>query len=131
MDFKKYGEDHPHLRKDDYWPRKPNTADGKKGAFVENKGKLDWQITPPAEFLCDPAHRTRVIGSKLFELAGKSATTMVTRADALRMKRNYGYAHKQARAKSFNEYKIAMESALYHHGNDHQYCDASWCNYKA
>lgn len=131
INLKQYGDDHPDLDKDDYWPRKPSTPDGKKGAYIDNKGKLDWRITAPTEMLCDPTHRTRVIGSKLFELAARSGSTKVTRADALRMKRNYGYAHKQARDKTFNEYKIAINGALYHHGNDHRYCDPSWCNYAA
>lgn len=130
IDLAQYGVDHPDEPKDSYWPRNPD-KDGKKGSFVDNKGKLHWSMTPPSTFLCDPTHRTRVVGSKLFELAGKSGTTLVTRADALRLKRNYGYAHKQARGKPFNEYKIAMESALYHHGNDHQYCDPAWCRYAA
>lgn len=56
---------------------------------------------------------------------------MVSRANVLCMKRNCGYAYKQARMKTFDEYKIAINGALYHHGNDHRFCDAEWCNYAA
>lgn len=55
----------------------------------------------------------------------------LSQRDALRLKRNYGYAHKQARGKSFQEYQTAIMGALLHHGNDHSCCDASWCDYAA
>ena len=64
-------------------------------------------------------------------MVAKTGQTDVTKADALRLKRNYGYAHKQFRDKPFDDYRKAMNAALLHLGNDHSDCDGSWCKYKA
>jgi len=127
-DLKQYQQDHPHIPKATYWPRKPD-KDGRL-KYVPNKGKMHWSLRPPLVFYCNPTHRWRVIGNHLFALQ-KSTTTGVTKADARRLKRNYGYAHKQSRTKSWEEYRKAMDGALLHHGNDHRYCLASWCPFAA
>jgi hypothetical protein len=83
-------------------------------------------MSPPDEMLADPTHRVRVIAKALFAMAGKECKKHITTADALRLKRNLGYAHKQNRDKPFDEYVKAMWAALYHHFNDHSKC-GSWC----
>jgi hypothetical protein len=131
-----YAEAHPGQPKETYWPQKtipaPTKADPNRTreVFCDNKGRLKPDVPPPKSFLCDPTHRVRVIGKALFQLA-KKAASRVTKTDALRLKRNIGYAHKQARGKSFIEYCAAMLGALLHHGNDHTSCDESWCPYAA
>jgi len=129
MDLKQYEVDHPNEAKENYWPKEPN-KDGKL-VYVKNKGKLHWSVNGPTAFYCDPTHRTRVIGKHMFAMAAQTAKTDVTKADAQRIKRNIGYAHKQFRGKTFEEYKTAMKGALLHLGNDHSCCDASWCPFKS
>jgi len=129
IDLRQYQLDHPDVPKDSYWPKRPN-KDGKM-VYVPNKGKLHWSVKGPTSFLCDPTHRTRIVGNHMFALAAATAKTDVTKADALRIKRNLGYAHKQARSKLFEEYRTAIRGALLHLGNDHSCCDAEWCAFKA
>jgi len=129
LDLDRYKQAHPDVPKDSYWPKRMN-AKGKE-VPITNKGKLHWETKAPTAFLCDPTHRQRVIGKHMFAMASQTGKTDVTRADALRIKRNVGYAHKQSIGKPYEEYKTAMKGALLHLGNDHSCCDASWCGFRS
>jgi len=126
-DLKQYGVNHPNKPKESYWPKQPN-KDGRM-VFTNNKGKLHWSVRLPQSFLCDPTHQQRVIGKQLYAMVAQMEKMRVTRAEAMRLKRNVGYAHKQSLGKTFDEYKTAMKGALLHHSNEHSCCDPSWCKF--
>jgi hypothetical protein len=128
MNLKDYKEAHPDVDRASYWP----TYKDKDGTihWKKNTGRLPWMMSPPEEMLADPTHRVRVIAKALFAFAGKETCKHVTRADALRLKRNLGYAHKQNKNKPYDEYVKAMWAALYHHFNDHSQCNSSWCQWQ-
>jgi len=44
--------------------------------------------------------------------------------------RNFGYAVKQNREKSFEEFEKAMKVALEHHFDNHIFCNPSWCQFR-
>jgi hypothetical protein len=93
-------------------------------------GRLPWFVTPPTRFLCDPTHRIRVIASYFFKLCKKFSETGVQTTDCERLKENMGYAHKQFRdVPTLEEYKKHWDAALWHMGNEHKFCDVSWCPY--
>lgn len=130
MDLAKHRELHPDKDRAACWPKKWNEKKQRE-EWVPNKGKLHPDVRGPSCFYCNPTHHWRVIGKHTFKLANKPAQTLVTKADAMRAKRNYGYAHKQSRDKSFEEYKKAMNGTILHHANDHSCCHEDWCPYKA
>jgi hypothetical protein len=129
LNLKEYQEAHPDVDRASYWPTFIDKSDGKT-KFKKNKGRLHWSVSPPEKMLADPTHRVRVIAKALFAYASNETRKHVTNADALRLKRNLGYAHKQNKHKPYDEYVKAMWAALYHHFNDHSKCSKDWCPWK-
>jgi hypothetical protein len=90
-------------------------------------GRLRLDISVPI-WRADPSHRTKVVGKHVFKLAwGPRKITKCTKADALRLKRNFGYFQKQTNRQPFPEFKRKSKTVIEHHFNNHSYCDASWC----
>ena len=69
--------------------------------------------------LCDLA-RDFALGAKLHP---------ETEADALQMKKYFGFALKQNRTKGFSEFKKAMQVPLKHLFDKHKFCEC-WCKRK-
>jgi len=92
-----------------------------------DKGELPKEIPEP-KFYADPNHRIKLIGKKVYKLAAMpKSKSIMTKADAMRIKRNMGYFVRRSRTKTFDEFKRDSNTVLKHHFNDHQYCDAHWC----
>jgi hypothetical protein len=133
-DWRTYAAEFPDIPKKYYWPvYYTEKLHIKK--FVQAKnlpGRLPWFVTPPTQFLCDPTHRIRVVAKYLFRLCKEFSKYGITKTDCERLKENMGYAHKQFRdVLTLEEYKRAWDAALWHMGNDHDFCDPSWCPYRA
>jgi hypothetical protein len=124
--WKAYKEAHPGVPQHTYWPFR---LSNKNQRVYAKSGRLDWHVRPPAQFLCDPTHRLRVFTGKYYAAAQKEKETDISKADAHRMKRNLGDAVKQYRGASFERFQQAVDAALYHHFNKHEYCDPVWCKY--
>jgi hypothetical protein len=131
-DWKTYRADFPDIPRKDYWPTYL-TEKLKIKKFIPAKklpGRLPWEVPPPTRFLCDPTHRIRVVAKYLFQMCKAFKKFGVTKTDCERLKENMGYAHKQFReVLTLEEYKRAWDAALWHMGNDHDFCDPSWCKY--
>ena len=74
---------------------------GVRGQFLKtSKGKLDEEIPEPS-FLADPSHRIKVVAKHIFYIVNDSKAQRCgfTRADALRLKKDWGYMIKKNRGK--------------------------------
>ena len=74
---------------------------GVRGQVLKtSKGKLDVQIPEPS-FLADPSHRIKVVAKHIFYIANysKAQRCGCTRADALQLKKDWGYMIKKNREK--------------------------------
>ena len=62
------------------------------------KGKLDEEIPEPS-FLADPSHRVKVVAKHIFSIVNESRAQRCgcTKADALRIKKDWGYMIKNNR----------------------------------
>ena len=72
---------------------------GVRGQVLKtSKGKLDVQI-PEHSFLADPSDRIRVVAKQIFYIVNDSKAQRCgcTRADALRLKKDWGYMIKKNR----------------------------------
>jgi hypothetical protein len=131
-DWRTYEAEFPDIPKETYWPVYYTEKNKEKKLLQPEKmpGRLPWFVSPPTRFLCDPTHRIRVIAGYLFKLAKKYSETGVMKTDCERLKENMGYAHKQFReVLTLEEYKAAWDAALWHMGNEHKFCNPSWCPY--
>ena len=102
---------------------------GVRGQFHKtSKGKLDVQIPDPS-FLADPRHRIKVMAKHIFYIVNdsKSQRRWCTRADALRLKKYWGYMIKKNREKIIEEFSAASKVPLEHIFNCHENCSAEWC----
>jgi len=116
--------DHPNHLKAEDWPR--TLKNHKK----KDNGKLPLHIEEP-KWLSDPNHRTKCYAAGYFKLlCGKETKKLITMADCLRMKRNFGYCQKMSRDKPFDEFVKAFKAVLEHHFNNHTYC-GDWCPHTA
>jgi hypothetical protein len=101
----------------------PQTPAGRK---KENVGRLPLEH-PPWTHRADINHRLRCLIRKVYALAymalGKS---LVTPADAERLKRNVSYAVHEYKLCEFAVFKKAVWAVLYHHFGDHSTC-GEWC----
>ena len=74
---------------------------GVRGQVIKtSKGKLDVQIPEPY-FLADPSHHIKVVAKHIFYIVNDSKAQRCgcTRADALRIKKYWGYMIKKNREK--------------------------------
>jgi hypothetical protein len=131
-DWQTYRAEFPDIPREYYWPTYLTEKLNMK-KFVKYKnlpGRLHWDTPPPTRFLCDPTHRIRIVAKYLFKMIKEFKKYGVTKTDCERLKENMGYAHKQfCDVLTLEEYKRAWDAALWHMGNEHEFCDPSWCPY--
>ena len=99
---------------------------GVRGQVLKtSKGKIDVQIPEPS-FLADPSHRIKVVAKPIFYIVNDSKAQRCgcTRADALRLKKDWGYTIKKNREKTVEESSAASNSPLEHMFNCHENCSA-------
>jgi len=105
------------------WPRDPS---GKKKA---DKGKLDLHMHIPYIY-ADPTHRKKVLRNALYLLKEKTKSTehdeRCTDGDIMKLALYWGYAVKQNKNGTFDEFMLAIEAVLEHHFNNHAVC-GKWC----
>lgn len=104
------------------WPR---TKEGRK---KNDRGLLPKEVDTEPKCLCYRSHWTKVYGKYLYILVADSKSVM-KKADAIRLKKNFGYWLKQTRNLPIDEMKEASKAIVDHHINNHQFC-LSWCPYK-
>ena len=77
---------------------------GVRGQVLKSsKGKLDEEMPEPS-FLADPSHRVKVLAKHIFSIVNKIRAQQCgcTKADALRLKKYWGYIIKKNRGKKEN-----------------------------
>ena len=82
-------------------------------------------------FLADLNHRIKVLSKPIFALAslGKRTSTC-SKGDALRLKRNFAWYFKSCVGDpkvTFKEFQRNVNAPIYHHFNNHLWCNAKWC----
>jgi len=100
----------------------------KHGKDVKCTGRLPAEINAMGVYHVDPSHRRHVYGSHLYKLERK--LTEMKKTDCECLVCNFGYAVKQNREKSFEEFEKAMKAALEHHFDNHEYCNPTWCQFR-
>ena len=101
---------------------------GTQGQVLKSsKVKLDTEITDPY-FLEDPSHCVKVVAKHIFSIVKKSRDMQCgcTKADALLIKKDWGYMIKNNREK-FEELSEASKVPLEHMFNSHCNCSAECC----
>lgn len=94
------------------------------------KGKLKKSVDVP-KWLADPSHRTKVVAKPIYALAAApKSKSLVTKLDAMRIKKYYSYFIKQCRDLPFEEMKRRSLAPVEHLFNNHEYCHESWCVHK-
>ena len=91
------------------------------------KGKLDVKIPEPS-FLADPSYCIKVVAKHIFYIVNDSKAQRCgcTSADALRLKKDWGYMIKNNREKTIEELSAASKVPLEHMFNCHENCSAEW-----
>ena len=77
------------------------TSKGARGQVMESsKVKLDEEIPEPS-FLADPSHRVKVVAKHIFSIVNeiRAQGCGCTKADSLRIKKDWGYTIKNNREK--------------------------------
>jgi len=100
----------------------------KHGKNVKCTGRLPAEINPVRTYLVDPSHRRRVYGSKLYKL--EKVLKEMKKTDCECLIRNFGYAVKQNREKTFDEFHKAMTASMEHHFDNHKFCNPVWCHFR-
>jgi hypothetical protein len=92
-----------------------------------DKGKLPAYIPEP-NFLADPNHRRKVwTGELILMAAGKvSDKCTMTKMDATRLGKNYGYMIRTLHRIPVEQYEAAGKAVIEHHFDNHDYC-GPWC----
>jgi len=94
---------------------------------IKCTGRLPEEIHPISTYLVDPSHHCRVYGSHLYKL--ERNLTGMKKTDCECLIRNFRYAVKQNREKSYDEFEKAMMAALEHHFDNHKFCNPMWCHF--
>jgi len=95
---------------------------------VKDTGKLPLEINSIDTYLADPSHRRRVYGGQMYKLL--PFCKEMKKTDCKCLIRNFGYAVKQNREKTEEEFSKAMKAALEHHFDNHEHCNPSWCHFR-
>ena len=102
---------------------------GARGQVLKSsKGKLHEDIPEPS-FLAGPSHHVKVVAKHIFSIVNESRDLRCgcTKADALRLKKDWGYMIKKNREKTTEELSAASKVPLEHMFNCHENCSAEWC----
>lgn len=107
-------------------PKVAVTRGPNKGVKMQprpDKGKLPGDITEPS-FVADPNHRRKVLHGELVVLAAakKDAKATMTRMDATRIAKNYGYFIRTLPDLQEHEYEVRARAVLEHHFDNHEFC---------
>ena len=98
---------------------------GAQGQVLKtSKGKIDEEIPEPS-FLADPSHSVKVVAKHIFSIVNKSRPKRCwcTKADSLRLKKDWGYMIKKNREKTIEYLSEASKVPLEHMFNCH--CSSS------
>jgi hypothetical protein len=92
-----------------------------------DKGSLPGHIPEP-QFVADPNHRRKVLTGELYQLslAKVSDKHTMTRMDAARIGKGFGYMIRSLPRKEESEYVASGLAVLEHHFDNHEYC-GQWC----
>jgi hypothetical protein len=92
-----------------------------------DKGKLPGHIPEP-NFLADPNHRRKVWTGELIKLAtgNISQKKTMTKMDATRLGKNYGYMIRTLHRILVERYEDAGKAVIEHHFDNHVFC-GPWC----
>ena len=84
---------------------------------------------PEPSFLADPSHHIKVVAKHIFYIVNDSKAQRCgcTRADAIRLKNDWGYMIKKNREKTIEELSAESKVPLEHMFNCHENCSAEWC----
>ena len=102
---------------------------GVRGQVLKtSKGKFGVQIPEPS-FLADLSHHIKVVANHIFYIVNYSKAQICgcTRADSLRLKKDWGYMIKKNRKKTIEELGSASTVPLEHMFICHENCSAEWC----
>ena len=96
--------------------------------YADSRGRLPTEINEPS-FLADPQHRVKVVAKAIFAilLLCKKDRCGCTKADALRIKTNWGYFLKQNRGEGLEKMIAMSQAPLEHMFDNHEHCDQQWC----
>jgi hypothetical protein len=110
-------------------PQVPKTKGMNKGKLQQrpDKGILPFDVPEP-KFVADPNHRRKGLTGELIKLSKmrKSIKHTMTRMDATRIGKNFGYMARTLRTRDEAEYVNAAKAVLEHHFDNHEFCGA-WC----
>ena len=101
---------------------------GARGQVLKSsKGKFDAEIPEPS-FLTDPHHRVKVVTKHIFSIVNENRDLRFgcTKADALWIKKYWGYMIKKNEGKKIEELSEASKVSLEHMFNSHANCSAEW-----
>ena len=99
---------------------------GARGQVLKSsKGKLHEDIHEPY-FLADPSHRVKVVAKHIFSIVNKIRDLQCgcTKADALRLKKDWGYMIKKNRGETIEELSEASKIPLKRMFNSHDNCSS-------
>ena len=102
---------------------------GARGQVLKSsKGKLHEDIPEPS-FLADPSHSVKVVAKHILSIVNESRDLRCgcTKAEALRIKKYWGYMIKKNREKTIEELSEASKVPLEHMFKSHANCSAEWC----
>ena len=105
-------------------PKHPSK--GSQGQVLKSsKVKLHTEICEP-NFHKEPSHRVKVVAKHIFSVVNESRDLRYrcTKADALRLKKDWGYMIKNNREKTIEELSEASKVPLKHMFNSHANCSA-------
>ena len=106
-----------------------NPIIGVRGQVLKtSKGKLDVQTTEPS-FIADPSHRNKVVAKHIFYIVNDSKAQRCgcTIADALRLRKYWGYIIKRNMEKTIDELSASSKVPLEHMFNCHGNFSPEWC----
>jgi hypothetical protein len=110
-------------------PMIPISKGPNKGKLQErpDRGRLPADIPEP-NFVADPNHRRKVLTGELIGLAMSKVADRqtMTRMDATRIGKSYGYMIRQLKNLPEEQYCAAGKAVLDHHFDDHRGC-GPWC----
>jgi hypothetical protein len=95
-----------------------------------DKGRLPAHVPEPS-FVADPNHRKKVLTGELIalSLSKVAAKATMTRMDATRIGKNFGYMIRSIHLMDPLLYEDAGNAVLEHHFDNHAYC-GEWCRRK-